>query len=126
MMFVIHCRRHYDQATLAQLSDMLYHKHQMPALARVEGTILSALTEKKVETFHSLLRRNIEPWSNVAQIQNAARILNTNRLHNNFSDNFVNKYQKERASATTALFAEKWQNFWLICLLMYGTALIKW
>ena len=57
VMFIIHCRRHYDKATLCQISDMAYHETNVPTISLVERTILSSLTEKKVETFHSLLRR---------------------------------------------------------------------
>lgn len=58
LMFVIQRRRHYDKATLCQLSD---HIHQMslgiPDLQNLLEKWLNELTEKKVEVFHSLLRR---------------------------------------------------------------------
>ena len=56
MLFLVHHRRHYDKATLAQISDMLHHEHAVPALFDTERTALNGLTEKKVEVFHSLLR----------------------------------------------------------------------
>lgn len=57
IMFIIHCRRHYDKATLAQLSDLIHHKTSIPLLHQLEREALNCLTEEKVEIFHSLLRR---------------------------------------------------------------------
>lgn len=57
IMFIIHCRRHYDKATLAQLSDLRHHEINIPQLVNVEKESLNYLTEKKVEIFHSILRR---------------------------------------------------------------------
>lgn len=57
IMFIIHCRRHYDKATIAQLSDLKHYETNIPLLEQVQKEALNSLTEKKVEVFHSILRR---------------------------------------------------------------------
>jgi len=58
LMFVIQRRRHYDKATLCQLSDLVHQKSlAIPNLLEILKHSLNELTEKKVEVFHSLLRR---------------------------------------------------------------------
>ena len=55
VLFIIHRRRHYDKATLCQLSDMI-HLENLASFHNVQRST-NVLTEKKVEIFHSLLRR---------------------------------------------------------------------
>lgn len=62
IMFIIHCRQHYDKATLAQLSDLRHQEINIPQLVNVEKESLNSLTEKKVEIFHSILRRYINRY----------------------------------------------------------------
>ena len=57
IMFIIHRRRHYDKATLAQLSDLRHQETNIPEMFNAEKECLNSLTEKKVEIFHSVLRR---------------------------------------------------------------------
>lgn len=58
LMFIIQRRRHYDKATLCQLSDLVHHKSlAMPHFSEIFEQALNELTEKKVEVFHSILRR---------------------------------------------------------------------
>ena len=58
LMFVIQRRRHYDKATLCQLSDYVHQKSlSIPNLQEILEHWLNELTEKKVEVFHSPLRR---------------------------------------------------------------------
>lgn len=56
VLFIIHRRRHYDKATLCQLSDMIYHD-SINLMNNVHKTTVNIFTEKKVEIFHSILRR---------------------------------------------------------------------
>ena len=51
------CRR-YNKSTLSLLSDMAYQKTFHPAYYQVKQKWLSIMTEKKVEIFHSLLRKD--------------------------------------------------------------------
>ena len=57
LMFIIQRRRHYDKATLCQLSDLVHQQEAIPNFQELLEQWLNELTEKKVEVFHSLLRR---------------------------------------------------------------------
>ncbi|KAJ7384111.1 hypothetical protein OS493_023435 [Desmophyllum pertusum] len=57
LLFITFRRRNYDKATLCQLSDMVYHMRENRALTAIMEQHLCILTEKKVEIFHSVLRR---------------------------------------------------------------------
>ena len=58
--FLTFRRRNYDKATLCQLSDILYHSTQSRDLVDNIKLYLNVFTEKKVEVFHSVLRRFVE------------------------------------------------------------------
>ncbi|KXJ13792.1 Retrovirus-related Pol polyprotein from transposon 297 [Exaiptasia diaphana] len=51
IMFIIHRRRHYDKATLAQLSELGHHETNIPGMFNAEKEYLNSQTEKKVEIF---------------------------------------------------------------------------
>ncbi|KAJ7381879.1 hypothetical protein OS493_038543 [Desmophyllum pertusum] len=90
LMFLIQRRRHYDKATLCQRSDYVHHKSlAIPSLNQIEEQWLNELTEKKVEVFHSLLRRSIPPTVTAAQVQEAAKCLNVNRFIEGFCTWFL-------------------------------------
>ena len=57
LMFICQQRRHYDKATLSQISDILFHQKNVPSLFGLAKDHLNILSEKKVEIMHSLLRR---------------------------------------------------------------------
>ena len=57
LVFITFRRRNYDKATLCQLSDLVQHIRENRALPAILDEHLSILTEKKVEIFHSVLRR---------------------------------------------------------------------
>lgn len=57
LQFLIYRRRNYDKATICHLSDVVFHIQQKPRMADIMRTSLNVLTEKKVEVFHSKLRR---------------------------------------------------------------------
>lgn len=57
MTFIVFRRRNYDKATLCQISDILFHLSQNPDLGQRVQEYLQVFTEKKVEIFHSVLRR---------------------------------------------------------------------
>ena len=68
-------RRNYDKATLCQLSDILYHSTQSRDLVDNIKLYLNVFTEKKVEVFHSVLRRFVENKNKNKKIQPWAIIL---------------------------------------------------
>lgn len=58
--FITFKRRNYDKATLGQLSDILHHAVENQPLVDNIKLYLNAFTEKKVEVFHSVLRRFVQ------------------------------------------------------------------
>ena len=60
ILFISWQRRHYNKSTLSFLSDLAYQKTFLPEYFRVKLQWLSIITEKKVEVFHSLLRKDTE------------------------------------------------------------------
>lgn len=57
LVFITFRRKNYDKATFCQLSDILYHAAENKNLVDNIKQYLNAFTEKKVEVFHSVLRR---------------------------------------------------------------------
>lgn len=60
LVFITFRRKNYDKATLCQLSDILYHAAENKNLVDNIQQYLNAFTEKKVEVFHSVLRRFVK------------------------------------------------------------------
>ena len=60
LVFITFKRLNYDKATLCQLSDILYHAAENEHLVDIIKQHLNAFTEKKVEVFHSVLRRFVQ------------------------------------------------------------------
>ena len=58
--FITFRRRNYDKATLCQLSDIVYHLNENKELISRIQQHLQMFTEKKVEIFHSVLRRFVK------------------------------------------------------------------
>lgn len=54
--FIIFKRKNYDKATLCHLSDVLHHMER-PDFLNLMTNSLNLLSEKKIEVFHSKLRR---------------------------------------------------------------------
>lgn len=57
LVFITFTRKNYNKATLCQLSDILYNAAENEHLVDNIKQQLNAFTEKKVEVFHSVLRR---------------------------------------------------------------------
>ena len=57
LMFITIRRRNYDKATPCQLSDVIHHLKENAEVSSTIQEFLKTLTEKKVEIFHSVLRR---------------------------------------------------------------------
>ena len=60
LVFITFKRKNYDKATLCQLLDILYHAAENEHLVDNIKQHLNAFTEKKVEVFHSVLRRLVQ------------------------------------------------------------------
>ena len=57
LMFITIRRRNYDKATKRQWSDVIHHLKDNAEVSSTIQEFLKTLTEKKVEIFHSVLRR---------------------------------------------------------------------
>ena len=57
MIFIIFQRRNYDNATLCQLSDILFHVSENTDLGEKIQEFLQVFTEKKIEILQSILQR---------------------------------------------------------------------
>lgn len=55
--FILYRRKNYDKATLCHISDIIFHQTNKPSLVHALLNHLNIFTEKKVEVFHSKLRR---------------------------------------------------------------------
>ena len=65
LMFITFRRRNYDKATLGQLSDIVHYLNENRDVSFIMRLFLQVLTEKKVEIFHSVLRRSENISKNV-------------------------------------------------------------
>ena len=92
IIFISWQRRHYNKSTLSLLSDMAYQKTFHPAYYQVKQKWLSIITEKKVEIFHSLLRKDTRNWSTGPEIQNTARTIGSLGFLAYFKEWFVPTY----------------------------------
>ena len=69
LMFITFRRRNYDKATLCQLSDVIHHLKENAEVSSTIREFLQTLTEKKVEIFHSVLRRLVTSLHPVSLFQ---------------------------------------------------------
>ena len=68
-MFITIRRRNYDKATPCQLSDVIHHLKENAEVSSTIQEFLKTLTEKKVEIFHSVLRRLVTSLHPVSLFQ---------------------------------------------------------
>lgn len=69
LMFITIRRRNYDKATPCQLSDVIHHLKENAEVSSTIQEFLKTLTEKKVEIFHSVLRRLVSSLHPVSLFQ---------------------------------------------------------
>ena len=69
LMFITFRRRNYYKATLCQLSDVIHHLKENAEVSSTIREFLQTLTEKKVEIFHSVLRRLVTSLHPVSLFQ---------------------------------------------------------
>ena len=94
ILFISWQRRHYNKSTLSFLSDLAYQKTFLPEYFRVKMQWLSIFTEKKVEVFHSLLRKDTQSFNTGPEIQNTARTIGSSGFLTKFKEWFVPLYQR--------------------------------
>ena len=111
--FISWQRRHYNKSTLSLLSDMAYQKTFHPAYYQVKLKWLSIFTEKKVEIFHSLLRKDTRNWSTGPEIQNTAGTIGSSGFLAYFKEWFVPTYERGSSEANYWNVAGKTAEYFL-------------
>ena len=92
IIFICWRRRHYDKSTLAFLSDCAYQGQHLPEYWSKKASILKLITEKKVEVWHSILRRNTEKYDSAKNIEDTARSIASSGFLSDFIQAFVPHY----------------------------------
>ena len=102
LMFISMTRRHYNKASLSWLSDLHYQAKYLPELYNFRANNLSPVTEKKVEIYHSVLRRHIlrylryfNKYIRYNKIQETARVMNAISYKSEFVDGYVKSYHRD-------------------------------
>ena len=113
IIFICWKRRHYDKSTLSFLSDCAYQCKHLPEYWSRKTTILKLFTEKKVEVWHSLLRRNTEKFNDAKSIKDTAKSLASSGFLNDFIQSFVPVYNHNQSEPNLWLIAGKTAEFLL-------------
>ena len=74
IIFICWGRRHYNKSILSFLSDCAYQCKHLPECWSKKVSILKLITEKKVEVWHSVLRRTTEKFNDAKSIKDTANI----------------------------------------------------
>lgn len=94
ILFISWQRRHHNKSTLSFLSDLAYQKTFLSEYFRVKLQWLSVITEKKVEIFHSLLRKDTRSCNTGVEVQNTARTIGSSGFIANFKEWFIPMYHR--------------------------------
>eukprot|EP00118_Oscarella_pearsei_P006253 m.28392 g.28392 ORF g.28392 m.28392 type:complete len:944 (+) comp30747_c0_seq1:253-3084(+) len=109
-MFIVQQRHNYEKAMLAAISDNLHHETVIPEWKSVFSTYMNVFTEKKVETFHSILRMHCPSWARPEEISEFAHVLSAQKFNDEFSENFtamaLKKHHKHNVSWSAGKTAE--------------------
>ena len=111
VLFTCWRRRHYDKSTLSLLSDTVHQKKNNDKYFTMKQQLLAAITEKKVEIWHSLLRDSIERHYTTQQIRQNAQLLSLNKIQHEFRKNFVPSYQRGTGERDQTLLAGRSAEF---------------
>ena len=111
VLFICWKWHHHDKSTLSSLSDTVHQKLNNDKYFSMKQHMLAAITEKKVEIWHSLLRDSIE-WDYTApQIRLNAQLLSVNKIQHEFCHHFVPEYQRGTGERDHTLLARRSAEF---------------
>lgn len=110
VLFICWKRHHYDKSTLSLLSDTVRQKLNNDKYFSMKQQTLAAITEKKVEIWHSLLRDSIERHYTAQQMLNA-QLLSVNKMQHEFRHHFVPEYQRGTGERDQTLLAGRSAEF---------------
>ena len=111
VLFTCWRRRHYDKSTLSLLSDTAHQKVNNKNYYEMKQQTLAAITEKKIEIWHSLLRDSIARHYNAEQIRQHAKLLSVNKMQQEFRQHFVPEYQRGSCERDQTLIAGRSAEF---------------
>ena len=92
-------------------SDFLHYETVIPQWLSFFSSNFGILTEKKVEIFHSLLRRQCPSWSSGEQISEIAKVLSAKKFNSDFISNFLNPSKNHHSGQTFLTLLEKQPSF---------------
>lgn len=113
ILFICWRRRHYDKSTLSFFSDCAYQCQHLPEYWKKKTDILKLITEKKVEIWHSVLRRNTEKHNTAKEIEQTAKAIATSGFLSEFIQNFVPQFFPGQSEPNLWLVAGKTAEFLL-------------
>ena len=99
IMFIVQQRHNYNKAMLGVISDNIYREAVIPEWKTTFSSYMNVFSEKKVETFHSLLRMQCPSWSSAEQIIEFAQVISANGFDHEFSSNFLTDPPKKNEQA---------------------------
>ena len=111
VLFICWKRRHYNKSTLSLLSDTLHQKININNYFCMKKETLAAITDKKVEIWHSLLRDSIQRHYTAEQIRLHAQLLSLNKIQHEFRQNFVPDYHRGTGERDQTLLAGRSAEF---------------
>ena len=113
IIFICWRRKHYDKSTLSFLSDCAYQCKHLPEYWSKKASILKIITEKKVEVWHSVLRRNTQKFDDAKSIEDTAKSIASSGFLNDFVQSFVPQYHQGHPEPNLWLIAGKTAEFLL-------------
>ena len=94
VIFICWERRHYNKSTLSFQSDVDYQNVFLPSYWTKKLQFLSLITEKKVETFHSLLQENTREHNDAKSLSEIAKVIALSGFLSAFQEAFVPLYHR--------------------------------
>lgn len=111
VVFIVQQRHNYNKAMLSFISDHIHHETVAPGWKNTFSSYMNVFSEKKVETFHSLLRMHCPAWTSAEQIIEIAHVLSARHFDHEFSSHFLEDTLRKRHKHNVALLAGRTANF---------------
>ena len=111
VVFIVQQRHNYNKAMLSVISDHIHHETVAPGWKSTFSSYMNVFSEKKVETFYSLLRMQCPAWTSAEQIIEIAHVLGARNFDHEFWSHFLEDTLRKRHKHNVALLAGKTANF---------------
>ena len=107
VVFIVQQRHNYNKAMLSVISGHIHHETVAPGWKSTFSSYMNVFSEKKVETFHSLLRMQCPAWTSAEQIIEITHVLGARIFDHEFSSHFLEDTLRKRHKRNVALLAGK-------------------